>query len=182
MMETERIKQLMERYFEGQSNRNEETQLHDYFASNKIDAELLPYRVFFQGIEEMKSKPDSKLEDELMDFILESEHREKTKLRYLWQSVSVVAAVVLIALLVVNYSQNRSTWKDTYSDPNQAYVEASKTLQFVSEKYQKGLAQLRPLDKVRQAVQPLDKGMNSVNKGFQEMKNLKQINQKFKQE
>lgn len=179
-METERIKQLLEHYFEGESTAAEEADLYAYFGSDEVDAELLPYRELFGALDELQSRPDEKLEEELMDFILESEHHEKKKLRYLWQSISAAAAILIIALLVFNDQQDRNTWKDTYSDPNEAYAEAAKTLQFVGTKYRQGLAQLQPLQKYKQAIHPLNTGLSSVNKGFEEMENLKDVNEKLK--
>lgn len=178
-METERIKQLLERYFEGESTAAEEAQLYAYFSSGEVDAELLPYCELFGALDELQSRPNEKLEEELMDFILENEHREKNKLRYLWQSISAVAAVLIIALLIFNYQQDRTTWKDTYTNPNEAYAEAARTLQFVGTKYRQGMAQLQPLQKYKQAIQPLNSGLSTLNKGFEEMDNLKEVNKKL---
>ncbi|WP_163708236.1 hypothetical protein [Mangrovibacterium lignilyticum] len=181
-METKRIRALLERYFDGESSLEEEKQIQRYFSSGEIDAELRPYKELFGGLDELQQEPDSIVEDDLMDFILESEHKEKNKLRYLWQAVSAAAAILIIALLVFNYQQDGSKWKDTYSDPNIAYAEATKTLRFVGTKYLAGVAQLKPMEKVSQAVQPLDKGLKTVNKGFQQVEDLKQINEKLKQQ
>jgi len=181
-METNKIKELLERYFEGQSSLDEEKMLHEYFASEEVDAELRPYKELFGSLDELLLDTDSVLEDDLMDFILESEHKEKNKLRVLWQAVSSVAAILIIALLVFNWQQSNTKWDDTYSDPNIAYTEASKTLQYVAGKYLAGIEQLKPMGKINQAVKPLDSGLQSVNKGFQEVENMQQIHKKLKQE
>jgi len=72
-METNRVKELLENYFEGQTSLEEENMLHDYFASGEIDAELLPYKELFGGLKELQQDTSSVHEDDLMDFILESE-------------------------------------------------------------------------------------------------------------
>ncbi|RKD91135.1 hypothetical protein [Mangrovibacterium diazotrophicum] len=181
-METNKIKELLERYFEGQSSLEEEQLLHRYFASAEVDAELRPYKELFGSLDELQQDRDSVLEDDLMDFILESEHKEKNKLRFLWQAVSSVAAILIVALLVFNWQQSDTKWEDTYSDPNMAYTEASKTLQYVAGKYLAGMEQLKPMGKINQAVKPLDNGLQSVNKGFREVESLQQIHKKLKQE
>jgi hypothetical protein len=38
------------------------------------------------------------IEEEIMDFILENENREKTRYRWLWQTVTGIAASVIIVL------------------------------------------------------------------------------------
>lgn len=191
-METEKIKELLDRYFEGNCSLPEEQMLKDYFCSDQLAEELLPYQPLFDGLagltketesmlgDELSGAIDSAIEEDLMDYILESEHKEKNKLRYLWQAVSAVAAILLITLLVFNFQDDKASWEDTYSDPNVAYIEANKTLQLVAQKYQLGLAQLHPVGKLNKAVSPLDKGLKSVNKGFQEMENLQLIHEKLK--
>jgi hypothetical protein len=181
-MENNRIKKLLERYFDGQSSLNEEQELQAYFCSGEIDAEFLPYAALFKGIGGLQQEKQLLSGDDLMDFILEQEHKEKRRLRYLWQTVSAIAAILLIALLVFHSQQDSTPWKDTFSDPNVAYTEASKTLQFVAAKYQKGIVQLKPVAKVNKAVKPLDNGLQRINKGFQQVEDLKEINEKLKQE
>ncbi len=181
-MGTNRIKELLEHFFDGQSSLSEEQELQAYFSSDEIDAEFLPYAELFKGVSELQQEQQALPEDELMDFILEHEHKEKGKLRYLWQTVSSIAAVLLIALLVYTSQRDHTQWEDTFSDPNIAYAEASKTLQFVATKYHEGIVQLKPVEKVNKAVKPLDIGMQSVNRGFQQVDDLKQINEKLKQQ
>lgn len=181
-MENNRIKELLERFFDGQSSLSEEQELQAYFGSEEIDAEFLPYAELFNGVSELQQDQQTISEDDLMDFILEHEHKEKGKLRYLWQTVSSIAAVLLIALLVYTSQQNKNQWKDTFNDPNIAYAEATKTLQFVAAKYHEGIVQLKPVEKVNKAVKPLDTSLQSVNRGFRQVEDLKQINEKLKQQ
>jgi len=178
-METKRINELLERFFDGQTSIAEEQELRAYFASDEIDAELLPYKELFVGIGQLQAEKDAQLEEELMDFILESEHKEKNKLRYLWQAVSAVAAILLITLLVFNYQSGDIGWKDTYKDPDIAYTEASKTLRYVAARYKQGIGGLQSIDKVNQAFRPLDNGIQQVNKGFRQVEELQQINEKL---
>jgi hypothetical protein len=97
----------------------------------------------------------------------------------MWQIVTGIAASVILVMLAVNFYSSQNQWKDTFSDPNQAYAEASKTLSYVSEKYNKGLAQLRPIGKLEGAVDPLNSGMKKLNVGFDRMNEL---NKKLKKE
>jgi len=181
-MDLKDIKQKLHDYFEGTSSLQDEEILKAYFSSGEVDEELQPYSEFFRGMEVLSEKRDAQLEEEIMDFILEQENKEKNKYRWLWQSITGVAAALLIALLVVNYNQNQSNWKDTYSDPNQAYAEASRTLQYVAGKYQKGLAQLQPAKKIRKAALPLNNSIQVLEKGFEEIKNVEKIEEKLKKQ
>ncbi len=179
-MDLKEIKQKLHLYFDGQSTEQDDRELMNYFSSGNVADELKQYSEFFGGLSELSEKRDEQLEEEIMDFILENEFREKTRYRWLWQTVTGVAAVLMIALLAINFNQNQYKWEDTYSDPNQAYAEASKTLQYVAGKYQKGLAQLQPVQKVSTAKKPLKTGLNILQKGFEEVENIEKINKKLK--
>lgn len=181
-MEPEIIKYKLQKYFEGESSLEDERILHDYFRSDETDEELLPYRDLFAGLKGMKNHEKQISEEDLMDFILENEHQEKTRYRKRWQLVTGIAAVLLIALLVVHYTNDKPKWKDTYTDPDQAYATAVQTLRFVAGKYQEGIAQLQPVSKLNQAVEPMNKSLDLLNKGFYEMRNLEKFNLKQNKE
>jgi len=178
-MESQRINILLQKYFEAESTLDEENELITYFASGEVDETLKMYIPMFSGIRNISAEEKADLSDELMDYILESEHKEKVKYRWMWQMVTGIAASVIVVMLSVNYYNSRMQWKDTFTDPQEAYAEASKTLNFVAGKYNQGLAQLRPIGKIESAVNPLNSGMKTLNKGFDQMNEL---NEKLKKE
>jgi hypothetical protein len=178
-MESQRIQLLLQKYFEAETNLDEENELITYFTSGMVDENLKMYVPMFSGLMELSAENDAQLGDDLMNYILESEHKEKLHYRRMWQMVAGIAASLILVMLAVNFSGSRNQWKDTFSDPNQAYAEARKTLSFVSEKYNKGLAQLRPIGKVEAAIDPLNSGMKKLNLGFDRMNSL---SKKFKKE
>jgi hypothetical protein len=178
-MESQRIHILLQRYFEAETTLEEENELITYFTSGEVDENLKMYVPMFSGIRNISVEENANLSDELMDYILESEHKEKVKYRWMWKMVTGIAASVLVVMLSVNYYNSRTQWKDTFTDPQQAYAEASKTLDFVAGKYNQGLAQLRPIGKIESAVNPFSSGMKKLNKGFDQMNEL---NKKLKKE
>lgn len=181
-MELKEVKILLQRYFEGETSVEEENRLADFFKKEEVPVELEMYKEFFVATDELSKQQFEGFDEELMDHILESEHKEKTKYRWLWQTVTSVAAVLLLAILVVNYSQNRSQFKDTFDDPEIAYAEATKALRYMAGKYQKGMEQLQPIAKLDKASAPFRKGLNLVNKGFDEMDELVKMKQKLKKQ
>ncbi len=180
-MELKEIKQILQKYFEGTSSEREEQLLTDYFNSPAIAPELHKYQSFFAGVQELSiERNDEILAEDIMDRILENEHREKTHYRWLWQTVSGVAAALLIALLAVNLYTGDTQWNDTYSDPEQAYAEAAITLQYIAGYYQKGMVGLEPIKTINKASQPLNRSLNKLEKGFQEIQEMEKINEKLK--
>lgn len=180
-MELKDVKILLQKFFDAQTSEEEERQLADYFSNEEVPEELEVYKQFFDATNEISQSRFDGFEDEVMSHILENEHREKSKYRWMWQTVTSVAAVLIVALLLVNYNQEKR-WQDTYEDPEIAYQEATKALQYMAGKYQKGMAQLQPVAKLEKASAPLHTGLNLVNKGFEEMSELKKMNQKQKTE
>ena len=178
-MESQKIHILLQKYFDAETTIDEENELITYFTSNDVDESLKMYVPMFSGLKELSVDEEANLSDDLMNYILESEHKEKLRYRWMWQVVTGVAAAVILVLLAVNFYDSKNTYKDTFSDPQQAYAEACKTLEFVSGKYNSGLAQLRPVGKIENAVSPLKTGISKVNKGFRQ---INDVNKKLKNE
>jgi len=167
-METSKIEKLLRNYFNGESTTEEERELESYFRSGNVAEEFREYTEFFNGISDLsKTFDDSNIEEEVMDFILENEHNEKTKYRWLWQTVTGIAASIIIILGgFLFYQQQQKPFDDTFKDPKEAYAYAQKTLNFVSGKYNKGLAQLSDFGKLEKATQPMKKGIAPVNEFY----------------
>ena len=175
-METKEVKRLLQLYFNGESTDQDERDLEKYFQSENIADELKEYAEFFGGISELANTSDSNsaIEEDIMDYILENEHREKTKFRQMWRLVTGVAATVIIVLggFLFYQQQNQQPFEDTYKDPEQAYIVAQQTLQFVSSKYNKGLSGLTEFDKLEKAERPLKKGVAPINEFFDSVKKM----------
>lgn len=191
-MELNDLKILLQRYFDGETTLEEEKMLTGYFTSADVDAELQEYAGFFGGLNELSAaKGQSEFGDQVMDYILEHENREKNKFRILWRVVTSAAAVIILVLgSLLVYEQYQTPFSDTFSTPEEAYAYTQKTLQFVSGKYNSGvshlsktrkfneaLAQLQKVEVVEQAGKPLSIGLGAVSKGFD---NLEEIERKIK--
>ena len=178
-MESQKIHILLQKYFDAETTIDEENELITYFTLDKVDENLKMYVPLFLGMKGLSVDEDPAMGEDLMNFILESEHKEKLRYRWMWQAVTGIAAAVILVLLTVNFYESKNQYKDTFSDPQQAYTEATKTLEFVAGKYNKGLAQLKPIGKIENAVDPLKSGMSKLNKGFRQMDD---VNKKLKKE
>lgn len=67
-MKTENnIKHLLERYFEGETSREEEQILRDYFLKESVDSEFLPYKALFASLGKLAGN-SLLLKDEFLDF------------------------------------------------------------------------------------------------------------------
>lgn len=163
-MKTEEVKHLLQRYFEGESTEAEERRLEAYFQSENVDHEVAKYAEFFGGISELAAiADDPNIEDDVMDYILETENREKTRYRTMWKTVTGIAASIIVVLGgFLFFQEQQKPYNDTFNDPEKAYAYAEQTLQFVSGKYNKGLAELSNFDKLRTAQEPIKKATEPV--------------------
>lgn len=173
-MKTEEVKQLLQRYFNGDSSDIEERQLEAYFQSGDVAEEVEEYAEFFGGISELAGiADDPTIEEDVMDYILENEHREKTHYRSMWKVVTGIAASIIIVLGgFLFYQEQQKPYDDTFKDPEQAYAYASETLQYVSGKYSKGLAELSNFDKLKIANDPIKKGTAPVIEFYEGIKQI----------
>ena len=96
----------------------------------------------------------------------------------MWKTVTGIAASVIIILgSVLFFEHQQKPLQDTFDDPDQAYAYAMQTMQFVSSKYNKGLAQLAQFDKLSQGSAELKKGLKPVNAFFDGIEKVKESDQ-----
>jgi hypothetical protein len=167
-MEKIEVKQLLQHYFDGTSSEKEEDILKNYFKTENVPEEFEEYKGFFNGISGLSEIPDDNIEDEIMDHILELEVSNKKGYRRLYLTIAGIAASLLIILGGILLRQQPKPFKDTFNNPEVAYNYATKTLAYVSEKYNSGIGQLAHFEKLQNAVEPLNQGIKTVNKFYDE--------------
>jgi len=135
------IRNLLDKYWDGESSLEEETILRDYFSSGDVADEFESYQPLFSFFTEARSVA---MKSDITN--LPAERIKSTaKLRDMgwWRSA---AAAVLLALGLFFVNRQLSTpaintlvYQDTYEDPEIAYQEFKKVMQFVSGKMNKGV-------------------------------------------
>ena len=169
-MKTNIAKTLLQKFFEAETSLEEENMLREYFSKDEVDPELLPYREFFTNTDsQFETEKEERIEERVMDYILENESKNRGRYRQLWLTVSGIAASLVIAVSAMLYYQGEQTYQDTFTNPDEAYAYAEQTMAFVSQKYNQGMASLEPLKKVNQSVQPLESSLQTLNKGFSKL-------------
>ena len=173
-METKKIAELLQTFFNGESTFEEERTLETYFKSGNVADEFKEYAAYFNGISELANVAVNRnIEEEVMDFILENENREKTRYRRMWQTVTGIAASVIIILGgFLFYQQQQKPFDDSFKNPDEAYAYAQQTLQFVSGKYNKGLAGLSNFEKLQKASQPIKRATAPVNEFYNALEKM----------
>ena len=175
-MKEELLKELLEKYYNGETSIEEELRLKEYFSGKDVlpgyEAEKEIFRLY--SASGQIAAPDDELEARIKIAI---DHFEEPKMkrtpvirRY---TVMSIAAGLLILIASYFMLKHHAEPKDTFSDPRLAYAETMKILNEVSYKLNKGTSALEPVRKVARAAQS---GLGSVSKSASVLTdNLKQI-------
>lgn len=151
-MSEEEIINLITRFYDGETNDEDEKLLRALVSDNTCPAgfdtewEYIRFCLANTSIAE----PSYNLTDKILKTIDESANRVqpfKGSKRY-FIYLSGVAAALLISIGAYMFFESRESIKDTYSDPELAYAETMKILMDVSAKINKGTGSLNPVGKL----------------------------------
>ena len=151
-MNIDKLTQLLEAFYNGTTNVEQEQELYRYFTSENVPEELDAEKRVFLSLYNLPAddtvEVPSSLNDKLGSLIDGLSEKEKPKRRSLMlKRFSAIAASLLllisIGLFVLNDRQPQSMLVDTYTDPEEAYIETQKTLQLISSTLNDGIKPLK---------------------------------------
>lgn len=147
MENNEHIRELLDKYLEGNTSVEEESKLRAFFSRRDIPKEFRSEAHWFNHISAQTISNDeiNSLERDLSQWVDRQEAAQKTiRLRSWIISIAAGFAILVGITLFLKYKQT-DTLKDTYEDPQIAYLEAKKVLMYVSETLNKGTEKLQPV-------------------------------------
>lgn len=158
-MQEERIKYLINRYYQGLSTEGEETELRKFFSKNSLPG-FEAERVIFSSMDEFASVPEPSVDFEKKIYQAIDESGQKSiKPKQsgepnLWTKTMFIniAAVALTLIGTYIFFTNYEKPVNTYKDPQIAYNETVKIFNMVSDKLNTGLNSLEPLTKVNKVT------------------------------
>lgn len=125
-MESHNIKQLLEKYLEGETSIQEEKRLKNYFTSENIAPELRQYQDMFGYFYKEQQTETQK------EFVL----KQKSQKNWLWMAASVII-VVGIGYMFLKQPASPDDL-GTFDNPEIAFEETQKALQLVAENLNRG--------------------------------------------
>lgn len=141
-MELDKIEQLIEKYFEGNTSVAEEKELKHYFTSNLVAPHLEQYTALFGYCQHAKQEACEAT-------ILVNKNQFGTK-----KWLSIAASVLLLSSIgLVFYKSNQKNEIQnvgTVNDPEIAFRETQKALDLVSKQLNKGLESVTYLNEYEQ--------------------------------
>ena len=135
IMELDKIKIQLEKYFRAETSIAEENELRDYFSSSDVPPSLEQYKPIF-GYLDLEKEP--KFDQEIL---LKSRNRN-------WMWLSVMASVVVLMVIgAYGYFNFFNTGQDqnlgTYDDPEVAFRETQKALSKLSTNLNTGFESMQ---------------------------------------
>ncbi len=176
-MKKEALKALLNKYYEGNTHSEEEEALKNYFRNEEVPEELEPDKALFSSLDKPINSSAEDRSEEIMNFI--REHSSSGSInkgligKKLWIPVAAAASIALVFSLwisLMNLNEKKFK-KDTYSDPEMAYLETKKALLMVSEKMNKGMEPLEDLS----ALSTIEKGLDNFSQFGKTARKLKNI-------
>jgi len=157
------IKELLEKFYQGQTSDDEEIQLKQFFSSNSIPKEFEQDKIYFDYLS--KASQIEYLDNSFDDIILQKIEKYKVKPIKKLQRIINIAAVFLtiIGLYLISQNNNFITTKKTYTTEEiQAMVLTINTLSKVSKYMNQTNKSLEKLDKINKAFEKLNE-INKIN-------------------
>lgn len=162
-MNTDTIRHLLEKFYNGETDVEEEKILENYFLHNDVETEFSTDREVFLHLFAVKKDSDfivpEGMEKRISDNIDMWEKQCKAdKPRYytLYKYMSgIAAAVVLLIGISVFMSKNEDdsvAMKDTFDNPQEAYMATENALQLFAEAFNKSDAQIEKARNVTKNV------------------------------
>jgi hypothetical protein len=165
-MEPERIKVLLDKYYEGKTSMEEETQLAGFFMNPGVPSEMEADRLLFISLLESSKVtiPDEKFDEKLFAAIESQEKgkvRESNINRFIIPLAGIAAGLLILIgsyfLLVERQAQDSfpAYHSQAIDDPQLAYEEARGALLAVSQVMNKGTRELEALSRMEDATRNL---------------------------
>ena len=162
-MEAREIKLLLDKFYEGATNSEEENSIKAYLLNEKnIPAELENDRLYFAELNDYKNEslPGFDLEKELVS-VIEGQEAKIIRFRKTRFWALRIAASIVILLGTYFFVEKYATPGDIKPDPDMtpemAYMETKKALLYVSQKLNGGTEELKKLEKLTESLENLSK-------------------------
>lgn len=177
-MNLHEIEKLLDKYFEGETTLSEEKRLREFFTTGSVPEQWSNLVRYFKYLEQEKGHHimDPAFDDRIMAKVKESKFAVITDIRRPWiYWIAGIAASILILLAIfVKFDPFSRSIEDTYKDPQVAYMEARKILLFVSEKFNQGTRNLKPVNAMQTGLTVL-KPVTAYEKAVNNVERLDQV-------
>jgi len=170
-MKEEKLRQLLNKYYEGNTSPEEEKELKQYFSGNETLPGYEAEKDIFRHYVRSENVPSDDFEKRIIKAVddLETDERKRIfRIRYI-SALSAAAAILILVGSWFIFFQEREP-ADSFSDPQIAYAETMKILNYVSVKLNRGTIALQPISKInstaRISKRSIDRSVSAMSNGL----------------
>ena len=139
-MDWQKIEQLVDKYFEGNTTIEEEKVLKNYFSSNEVADSLKQYQPLFSYLQIAKNETAPTKFD------------VKPRIQFKkWISIAAVFVFIAVLTTVLNLKTNESQDLGTFNDPEIAYAETMKALELLATNVNHGMESVYYINEYQQS-------------------------------
>jgi hypothetical protein len=164
LMESNKIRELLNRYWQAETSLEEEAQLREYFSRPDLPEEWHETASFFKYLSSSKKKElnDVSFNDRVVSKLEASKKGKMATLVYNSLRIAAGIAVLVLAVWLIHNQVKESTVatneiEDTYDDPRVAYQETKKALMIISKSFGTAENEARKINLFNEAQQEIRK-------------------------
>lgn len=161
-MDSKKLEELLQKYWDCESSLEEEEQLRAYFRSNDVPEQWRETAILFRYFDEQNGKSvDPHFETTVVSRIKSTKQADSGKLVKLFYSSMRIAAGVAVLLAAVYFvrqelrSDNAVALEDTYDDPQQAFEETKRALLMISKGFGNAEKQAKKINMFNEAQEKI---------------------------
>ncbi len=165
-MDFNKIEQLLERYWEGETSLEEEQELRDFFDRPEVPAKWKSAQVLFRYFnEQRKVDLDGLFDEKVIAQVEDTPDISRGKVRKLFYDLVRVAAVGLILITATYFVREQYLEQkddpymvDTFENPKEAFEETKKALLMISKNFNKGRKEAKKVGAFNDAQEKVKNG------------------------
>lgn len=165
-MDFNKIEQLLERYWEGETSLEEEQELRDFFGRPEVPAKWKSAQVLFLYFnEQRKVDLDGLFDEKVIAQVEDTPDISRGKVRKLIYDLVRVAAVGLILVTATYFVREQYLEQkddpymvDTFENPKEAFEETKKALLMISKNFNKGRKEAKKVGAFNDAQEKVKSG------------------------
>lgn len=168
-MNTDNIRKLLDKFYNGETDAEEERILEDFFLNNEVPSGFEVDRRIFIQLASLKNEKDIALPEGMDKRLSEKidmwERREKAgcgKRYTLYRYISGVAAAVFVGICIHWFmadDKDNGRMEDSFDSPQEAYEVTENALKLFAEAFDKGNLQV---EKAREATRNVKERIDNI--------------------
>ena len=164
-MDSEKLDELINKYWNCETSVEEEQQLQAYFRSASIPEQLKETALLFQYFDEQKRKSltDVSFDSAVIRKINPPKKGKLTSLLYNSMRIAAGIVVLILAVWLVRMEVRENSpadMEDTYDDPKMAFEETKKALMMISKSFGAAEEQAKKINLFNEAQKEIQKEEN----------------------